>query len=145
MRREFHDRLKRLLIGKVVIVGIGNSLRGDDALGPLLVERLKERVKVPCIDAGRSLENYIGKILKEEPMYAYEINKHIQRQFGFSTATITVYVVLYKMLREELIQIDKEKIMFGRPERKYYTITDKGRYEYQEGVQFLEEILLKLG
>jgi len=33
-----------LLNGKIVFVGIGNSMRGDDGLGPVLVERLKDKV-----------------------------------------------------------------------------------------------------
>jgi PadR family transcriptional regulator PadR len=87
---------------------------------------------------------YILKMLMDRPMYAYEINKTIQGKFGFSTATITVYVVLYKMQREGLIRIGEEKAVLGKPDRKYYQITDKGHHEFQEGVHFLEETLLKL-
>jgi DNA-binding PadR family transcriptional regulator len=87
---------------------------------------------------------YILKMLMDRPMYAYEINKMIQGKFGFSTATITVYVVLYKMQREGLIQIAEEKAGLGKPERKYYKITDQGYHEYHDGVHFLEETLLKL-
>lgn len=87
---------------------------------------------------------YILKLLMDRPMYAYEINKTIHGKFGFSTATITVYVVLYKMQREGLIQIAEEKAGVGKPARKYYQITDKGHHEYRDGVHFLEETLLKL-
>lgn len=53
--------------GKTVIVGIGNTLRGDDGFGPALVERLKNRIPAVCIDAGTAPENYTGKISKENP------------------------------------------------------------------------------
>lgn len=53
--------------GKVVIVGVGNALRGDDAFGPTLIERLKGRVPAACVNAGSSPENYAGKIIKENP------------------------------------------------------------------------------
>ena len=56
-----------VLKGKVVIVGIGNILRGDDGIGPQLVERLKGKTKAVCFDVGTSPENYIGKIIKENP------------------------------------------------------------------------------
>ena len=53
--------------GKVVIVGIGNPLRGDDGLGVELIRSLKEKLKAICIEAGISLERYAGKIIKEKP------------------------------------------------------------------------------
>ncbi|OGW81425.1 MAG: hypothetical protein A3G33_01080 [Omnitrophica bacterium RIFCSPLOWO2_12_FULL_44_17] len=59
--------LESVLKGKIVIVGVGNVLRGDDAFGPALIERLSGQVNVPCIDAGSSPENYTGKIIREKP------------------------------------------------------------------------------
>jgi len=56
-----------LLNGKIVFVGIGNSMRGDDGLGPVLVERLKDKVDSLCINGGDVPENYFGKIVKEQP------------------------------------------------------------------------------
>ncbi|MFH1801051.1 MAG: hydrogenase 3 maturation endopeptidase HyCI [Candidatus Omnitrophota bacterium] len=61
------DLLIPILKGKTVIVGIGNPLRGDDGVGPYLVEILQGRVNAVCIDAGTAPESYIGKILKEFP------------------------------------------------------------------------------
>lgn len=87
---------------------------------------------------------YILKLLQDRPMYAYEIYKTIHRQFGFTTATITVYVVLYKMQRERLIQLAEERTVKGKPERKYYQLTEKGYQEYVKGILFLEETLGKL-
>lgn len=71
--------------GKIVIVGIGNTLRSDDGFGPALIARLKDKVnpvrecgkkstqgfsngvKALCIDAGSAPENYLGKIVRENP------------------------------------------------------------------------------
>ncbi len=61
------DPFRQMLRGKVVIVGVGNILRGDDGLGPMLVERLKDKVRALCINAGSTLENYLGKIIKAQP------------------------------------------------------------------------------
>jgi len=47
--------------------GIGNPLRGDDAFGPRLIERLTGKVRAVCIDAGSAPESYAGKIVKEKP------------------------------------------------------------------------------
>lgn len=47
---------------RVLILGIGNHLRGDDAVGPLLIDSLQGKVNVPMIDAGDVPENYLGPI-----------------------------------------------------------------------------------
>lgn len=51
----------------VVILGIGNTLKGDDAAGPLVCERLSGRVSARVIDAGAVPENYIGPVLEASP------------------------------------------------------------------------------
>lgn len=53
--------------GKMVIVGIGNTMRGDDGFGPALIKKIKGEVKALCIDTGAAPENYIGKIARENP------------------------------------------------------------------------------
>ena len=70
--------------------------------------------------------------------------KDLKKQFGFSTATVTVYVVIYKMQREGLIRIGEEKSVLGRPNRKYYEITDKGKMIIQRAITFLEDLIRKL-
>lgn len=77
--RAVLQALRGMLKGKVVIVGVGNRLRGDDGLGPALVDRLKPKlaghkrrsatsgVSLTCIDAGSAPENHFGSILKEDP------------------------------------------------------------------------------
>ena len=56
-----------ILRGKTVIVGIGNSLRGDDGFGPALIEQLQGKVGCICIDAGSAPEKFLGVIVKQEP------------------------------------------------------------------------------
>lgn len=56
-----------ILRGKTVIVGIGNSLRGDDGFGPALIEQLQGKVGFICIDAGNAPENFVGSIVKKKP------------------------------------------------------------------------------
>ncbi len=61
--------MKKILKNKVVIIGVGNILRGDDGLGPKFIELLKDFAsdKFIPIDAGEVPENYTGKILKLSP------------------------------------------------------------------------------
>lgn len=61
------EHLKAHLQGKVVILGIGNSLRGDDAVGSLFAQHIKGKAPYSVYDAGESPENYLGKIEKENP------------------------------------------------------------------------------
>lgn len=65
---EIRRELARLLQNRPVFVGIGNTLRSDDGLGPVLVGRLAcAAPSVPCIDAGTSPENQVGSILRCSP------------------------------------------------------------------------------
>jgi len=65
--------LKKRLRGKVVIVGIGNTLRGDDGAGPKLIEQLKNSQlltlssKLSLISVGEVPENYLAKIAEHKP------------------------------------------------------------------------------
>jgi len=58
------DELQERMAGKkVLILGIGNRLRGDDGVGSILAERLGKKIlDIPIIDAGDVPENYLGPI-----------------------------------------------------------------------------------
>ncbi len=58
MLKTLSERLK----GRVFLVGIGNTLRSDDAAGPELIERLEEKVGADLLDAGEVPESYLGRI-----------------------------------------------------------------------------------
>jgi len=61
------EHLKLHLTGKVVILGIGNTLRGDDGFGAVLAGRLKDRLACIVYNAETAPENYLGKIIKDKP------------------------------------------------------------------------------
>lgn len=61
------EHLAAHLKGKVVILGIGNRLRSDDAIGSILAGRLLGKVPYLVYDAGSAPENYLGKIIKDKP------------------------------------------------------------------------------
>jgi len=61
------NHLKSRLTGKVVILGIGNTLRSDDGVGSILARRIKNKVPYTVYDAGPSPENYLEKIIKDKP------------------------------------------------------------------------------
>jgi hydrogenase 3 maturation protease len=59
MIEELQQRIKDK---KVLILGIGNRMRGDDAVGSILAERLAKKLDIPIIDASDVPENYLGPI-----------------------------------------------------------------------------------
>jgi hydrogenase 3 maturation protease len=62
------NELARRLRGKrTVILGIGNPLQGDDAVGPSLVDFLHGRVDATLINAGEVPENYLSSIQAAQP------------------------------------------------------------------------------
>ncbi len=44
------------------VVGVGNPLRGDDAVGPAVIERLGKLAGARLFDAGPAPENYLGPV-----------------------------------------------------------------------------------
>jgi hydrogenase 3 maturation protease len=61
------DELARRLQGRVVIIGIGNPIRGDDAFGPLLARRLQGRVAAQVVDAEDVPESYLRTVIAASP------------------------------------------------------------------------------
>jgi hydrogenase maturation protease HycI len=62
------DALAKRLRGKrTVILGVGNILQGDDAIGPNLVDLLHGMVEATLINAGEVPENYLSSIRAAQP------------------------------------------------------------------------------
>jgi hydrogenase 3 maturation protease len=61
------DLLSKKLSGKVMIMGVGNTLRGDDGAGPYLINQLETQVNAALLDCGEVPENFLGKIAEIHP------------------------------------------------------------------------------
>jgi hydrogenase 3 maturation protease len=62
------EQLNKLRGSKTVIVGIGNTLKGDDGVGPWICLQLQQaKTCVELIDAGTVPENHIQRIIKKSP------------------------------------------------------------------------------
>jgi hydrogenase 3 maturation protease len=66
LKKELAGRLRGVSPDAVVFVGVGNRLRGDDAIGPLLIDLLKGRVP-HAMDAGSAPENSTSAIKRLRP------------------------------------------------------------------------------
>ncbi len=57
------DELAERIGGKrTALLGVGNPMRGDDGLGPALIDLLQGRVEAVLIDAGEVPENFLGSL-----------------------------------------------------------------------------------
>jgi len=61
------ERLRPYLNRKVLIVGLGNRLRSADGAGSILAGRLRGKNIYSVFDVETAFENYLGKLIKEDP------------------------------------------------------------------------------
>ncbi len=64
--QELKARIGKIQVDKVVFIGVGNRYRGDDAIGPIIIDMLEGQVP-HAIDAGPSPENVTSAIKKLKP------------------------------------------------------------------------------
>ncbi len=67
---------------KLVIMGIGNDIRGDDGIGPYIVENIKhlESSNVSILNATTVPENFTGKIRKIDPTHIIIVDAVIMNE-----------------------------------------------------------------
>jgi len=87
--QHIFEQLNKLRNSATVIVGIGNTLKGDDGVGPLVCEQLRRtKVCAELIDAGTVPENYIQPIIEKAPQNLLVIDAI---DFGASAGTIRIF------------------------------------------------------
>lgn len=85
---------------------------------------------------------YILRLLEDDPLYGYEIKSKIQNKFGFQPAIVSGYVILYKMKKDGLVQEEwKTSNEEGKPNRKYYNLTETGREAMAQARKYMELLL----
>ena len=77
----------------------------------------------------------LKKAAKGHPIYAWEIPKMIEKEFGFKPGRITPYRVLYRLEKQSFV---KSKI---EERRRVYQITEKGKNELEKAKNFYKKIL----
>ena len=64
---DLREQLATLIQGRVLVMGVGNPCRGDDAAGSLLAQLISDVPGVRVIDAQDVPENYLRQVVGEEP------------------------------------------------------------------------------
>jgi len=82
------NRLKKLCSRDILIVGIGNTLKGDDGAGALICQQLKDINTQQVIDAGTVPENYIQPIIEKAPKVLLIIDAI---DFGASAGAVNIF------------------------------------------------------
>lgn len=87
------------------------------------------------------IELCILSVLKKRDMYGYELSEYISRTIDIADGT--VYPILRKLKKEGLVKtyLSEES---GGPPRKYYSITQTGKDEFEadskEWLEFAETV-----
>jgi PadR family transcriptional regulator PadR len=99
------------------------------------LKRLERKITI------ENLWIYILSLLKERPMYAYEIRENVSVRFGFDLGQVTAYVVLYKLEKSGHVNSEwKETVR----QRKYYRITESGEELLEKGIELLDNLTEKI-
>lgn len=64
---DIREQLLDALEGRVVIVGVGNLCRGDDAAGSRVAQLIRGAPEVQVIDAQENPENHMGQVVEFRP------------------------------------------------------------------------------
>lgn len=125
--------LTEMLAGKVVIACVGNELRADDGVGPLMAGLITETPGLKVVNCGETPENFLGVIIREspdkvvvidavhmgaEPGETRAIRKEELAEGGYSThmptlSLFTDFVESQVDTRTYFIGIQPETIAFG--------------------------------
>jgi len=64
---EVRLKLKEILNGNITVVGVGNTMMGDDGYGAVLADRVKNKIAAHVINAGTTPENHVREIRDSNP------------------------------------------------------------------------------
>ncbi len=84
------------------------------------------------------LEFLVLKIIAADHVYAADILKDLN-ETEFATQEGTLYPLLSKLRREELVDYEWKESEAGPP-RKYYKLTAKGREQLRETLEYWQKI-----
>lgn len=86
------------------------------------------------------LEGCILTIIGQEEIYGYEISEKLKTMGFGDISEGTIYPILLRLTRNESIQATLKDSPSG-PQRKYYSLTDKGQIEVTEFKRDWQELV----
>lgn len=76
------------------------------------------------------LEGSVLEIISRKPTYGYDITQQLHRLGLRDVVEGTVYTILVRLEKNELVSIEKKSSDVGPP-RKFYSLTEQGKEELQ--------------
>lgn len=76
------------------------------------------------------LEGCVLEIISRETTYGYEITQQLRTQGFTDVVEGTVYAILVRLEKNELVSIEKKPSEVGPP-RKFYSLTESGKQELE--------------
>lgn len=87
---------------------------------------------------------YVLRLLKDGPLYGYEVKDRIAGRFGFKPSMVACYIVLHRLEKEGLIASERVSGRSRGPPRRYYRVTRKGVETLERAKRFLENLSTSL-
>jgi len=163
VRHKFSHEMANSLISffkncsrtKVVLMGMGNELRGDDGLGSYLARSLKGKVSAAVLDCGEVPESYTDKIKDENPETISIIDA---LDFGAQPGSlgifkpedikdeprISTHKLPFKVLAQYLKEETKAEIILIGVQPKNIGFGEKMSEEVTQSANLLVDLLSKL-
>lgn len=152
--KDLTEQLKDFFRGKVAILGIGNSMRGDDCCGAELAKRINGKVAAEVFECGATPENFVDPLINSRPDAILVIDSYdLQKSPGtiklfqssslnnldFSTDTHSSQIFVDFLYRKSQANV---AFLVIQPSRNKLNL--EMSKEVQEAVSKLEEIVLKI-
>lgn len=152
---KFTQELKEFLKKreKLVILGIGNSLRGDDYSGSFIASKLSQNLNddnITVIDGGTVPENYTGLVRKENPSHIILLDAaDMKKTPGFiklikkeeiSRYNISTHAMSLSFLIKYLEHTTNARIMLIGIQPREMELTEKISPPVKESIDFLIEL-----
>ena len=85
---QLRAKIASVPVSKLLILGVGNTLKADDGVGPAVCEGLKPILPGQVIEGGTAPENYVQKILNFAPKLLLIVDA---MDFGGEPGTIRLF------------------------------------------------------
>jgi PadR family transcriptional regulator PadR len=89
-------------------------------------------------------EYIILLLLQKKERYGYELISDIKSQFDMDIADGTIYPLLNRLKKEQMVESRWVEMEEGIP-RKYYRLTDSGVVQLEAMYQYLGELMRSIG
>lgn len=141
---------------RLVILGVGNPLRGDDSLGLEILKRLRGKVprNVRLIYGGMAPENFIGKIKRLKPSHVLIVDAAL---FGgkpgeaklilpeqITDETISTHTISLNLLASLILRETNAKVILLGIEPKNLGLGEEMSQEIKEAVERCARTLIEL-